>query len=96
MLDIGLAEELAQDALVAALEQWPESGVPDNPGARLLATAKRCTIDVLRRGEALQRKDEARAAAMAVAQQVARTDPDAPAVKAYRSCRRCSAPPAAG
>jgi RNA polymerase sigma factor (sigma-70 family) len=47
--DVGLAEELAQDALVAALERWPESGVPDNPGAWLMATAKHRAIDVLRR-----------------------------------------------
>src|SRR5215211_2964354 len=43
--DVGLAEELAQDALVAALERWPESGVPDNPGAWLMATAKHRAID---------------------------------------------------
>ena len=47
--DVGLAEELAQDALVAALEQWPETGVPDNPGAWLMATAKHRAIDQLRR-----------------------------------------------
>jgi len=47
--DVGLAEDLAQDALVAALEQWPESGVPNNPGAWLMAAAKRRGIDVLRR-----------------------------------------------
>ena len=56
--DVGLAEELAQDALVAALEQWPESGVPDNPGAWLMATAKNRAIDVLRRGKRLERKHE--------------------------------------
>jgi RNA polymerase sigma factor (sigma-70 family) len=56
--DVGLAEDLAQDALVAALETWPESGVPDNPGAWLMATAKRRGIDVLRRGEMLERKHE--------------------------------------
>ena len=50
--DVGLAEELAQDALVAALEQWPESGVPDNPGAWLMATAKHRAIDLLRRSAA--------------------------------------------
>ena len=44
--DVGLAEELAQDALVAALEQWPESGVPNNPGAWLMATAKHRAIDL--------------------------------------------------
>jgi RNA polymerase sigma factor (sigma-70 family) len=56
--DVGLAEDLAQDALVAALEQWPESGVPDNPGAWLMATAKRRGIDALRRGTRLERKHE--------------------------------------
>ena len=56
--DVGLAEELAQDALVAALEHWPEQGVPDNPGAWLMATAKRRAIDELRRGKRLTRKHE--------------------------------------
>jgi RNA polymerase sigma-70 factor, ECF subfamily len=56
--DVGLAEELAQDALVAALEQWPEAGVPDNPGAWLMATAKHRAINVLRRGKMLERKHE--------------------------------------
>jgi RNA polymerase sigma factor (sigma-70 family) len=56
--DVGVAEELAQDALVAALEQWPESGVPDNPGAWLMATAKHRAIDQLRRGKLLERKHE--------------------------------------
>ena len=54
--DVGLAEDLAQEALVAALEQWPESGVPDNPGAWLMATAKHRGIDRLRRAEVHQRK----------------------------------------
>src|SRR2546429_1533066 len=54
--DIGVAEELAQDALVAALEQWPESGVPRNPGAWLMAVAKRRAIDLLRRRERFDRK----------------------------------------
>src|SRR5436309_12276400 len=54
--DIGVAEDLAQDALVAALEQWPESGVPDNPGAWLMTTAKRRGIDQLRRKQMLERK----------------------------------------
>jgi len=58
MRDVGLAEDLAQDALVAALEQWPESGVPDNPGAWLMATAKHRAIDRLRRNERLERKHE--------------------------------------
>jgi RNA polymerase sigma-70 factor (ECF subfamily) len=56
--DVGLAEDLAQDALVAALETWPESGVPDNPGAWLMSTAKRKGIDQLRRGRTLERKQE--------------------------------------
>ena len=56
--DVGIAEDLAQDALVAALEQWPESGVPNNPGAWLMAAAKRRAIDVLRRGSMLDRKHE--------------------------------------
>jgi RNA polymerase sigma factor (sigma-70 family) len=54
--DVGLAEELAQDALVAALEQWPRSGVPNNPGAWLMATAKNRALDQLRRFKLLQRK----------------------------------------
>ncbi|MBI4419286.1 MAG: RNA polymerase sigma factor [Gemmatimonadetes bacterium] len=54
--DIGLAEDLAQDALVAALEKWPESGVPDKPGAWLMATAKHRAIDQIRRGKMLERK----------------------------------------
>src|SRR5712671_2331617 len=56
--DIGVAEDLAQDALVAALEQWPESGVPDNPGAWLMATAKHRAIDHVRRNKMLDRKPE--------------------------------------
>jgi RNA polymerase sigma factor (sigma-70 family) len=56
--DVGLAEELAQDALVAALEQWPESGIPDNPGAWLMGTAKHRAIDHFRRGQRLARKQE--------------------------------------
>jgi RNA polymerase sigma factor (sigma-70 family) len=54
--DVGLAEELAQDALVAALERWPEGGVPDNPGAWLMATAKHRAIDRLRHGKLAERK----------------------------------------
>ncbi|MEV8474490.1 RNA polymerase sigma factor [Streptomyces sp. NPDC051173] len=54
--DLGIAEELAQDALVAALEKWPESGVPDNPGAWLMATAKHRAIDLIRRNETYARK----------------------------------------
>ena len=54
--DVGVAEDLAQDALVAALEQWPQSGVPDNPGAWLMATAKHRAIDRFRRSARLKRK----------------------------------------
>ena len=56
--DVGLAEELAQDALVAALETWPADGVPDNPGAWLMTTAKRRAIDRLRRAKLVERKHE--------------------------------------
>jgi RNA polymerase sigma factor (sigma-70 family) len=56
--DLGVAEDLAQDALVAALEQWPEAGVPDNPGAWLMATAKHRAIDFFRRNQLLIRKHE--------------------------------------
>ena len=56
--DLGLAEDLAQDALVAALEQWPASGVPDNPGAWLMAAAKHRAIDHFRRNTRLERKHE--------------------------------------
>ena len=56
--DVGLAEDLAQDALVAALEKWPEQGVPANPGAWLMATAKHRAIDALRRNSLLDRKHQ--------------------------------------
>ena len=56
--DVGLAEDLAQDALVAALERWPVSGVPDNPGAWLMATAKHRAIDLLRRRTMHERKED--------------------------------------
>src|SRR6202051_1084155 len=55
--DVGLAEDLAQDALVAALERWPQSGVPDNPGAWLMATAKNRGIDLLRKKALVERKN---------------------------------------
>ncbi|MBQ1094778.1 sigma-70 family RNA polymerase sigma factor [Streptomyces sp. b94] len=54
--DVGIAEELTQDALVAALEQWPRDGVPDNPGAWLMATARRRAVDLIRRRENYARK----------------------------------------
>jgi len=54
--DVGIAEDLAQDALIAALQQWPESGVPDNPGAWLMTIGKRRAVDLLRRKSTLERK----------------------------------------
>jgi RNA polymerase sigma factor (sigma-70 family) len=66
--DVGLAEELAQDALVVALEKWPESGVPDNPGAWLMATAKHRAIDRIRRDKRLQTKQEQLGHALETAQ----------------------------
>ncbi|MEA2633025.1 MAG: hypothetical protein QOE66_3244 [Chloroflexota bacterium] len=69
--DIGLAEELAQDALVAALEQWPASGIPRNPGAWLMATAKHHGIDVLRRRAVLDRKHQALRRELALEQAIA-------------------------
>src|SRR5947209_12905063 len=56
--DVGIAEDLAQDALVAALEQWPEAGVPDNPGAWLMATAKHRAMDHFRRSSRMERKQD--------------------------------------
>jgi RNA polymerase sigma factor (sigma-70 family) len=56
--DVGVAEDLAQDALLAALEQWPDSGVPDRPGAWLMTTAKNRAIDRMRRGEMAARREE--------------------------------------
>jgi RNA polymerase sigma factor (sigma-70 family) len=72
--DVGLAEDLAQDALVAAVEQWPESGVPDNSGAWLMATAKHRAIDRLRRNERLQRKTEELGRESLVRQEMAMAD----------------------
>ena len=75
--DVGLAEDLAQDALVAALEQWPVSGVPDNPGAWLMATGKHRAIDFLRRGKLLERKHEELGHEVAARQESAERDLDA-------------------
>src|SRR6202165_2672140 len=75
--DVGLAEDLAQDALVAALEQWPESGVPDNPGAWLMATAKHRAIDHLRRGKLVERKHEELGREIEVRQRTSAPDLDA-------------------
>src|SRR6185295_14473982 len=67
--DVGLAEELAQDALVAALERWPEEGIPDNPAAWLMTAANRRAIDSLRRGQMLVQKHEEIARELEVQQQ---------------------------
>jgi len=75
--DVGLAEDLAQDALVAALEQWPESGVPDNPGAWLMGTAKHHAVDRLRRDKLLERKHEELAHELEIQQASAEPDLDA-------------------
>src|SRR6476660_8872549 len=75
--DVGVAEELAQDALVIALERWPESGIPDNPGAWLMATAKHRAIDRLRRREMLERKHEELGRELEAQQELAAADFDA-------------------
>lgn len=75
--DVGLAEDLAQDALLAALERWPESGVPDNPGAWLMATAKHRAIDELRRRTMLERKHEELGYELEARQEMAVPDLDA-------------------
>ena len=75
--DVGVAEDLAQDALVAALELWPESGVPDNPGAWLMGTAKHRAIDHVRRGKLLDRKHEQLGHELEARQEAAVTELDA-------------------
>ena len=75
--DVGLAEELAQDALVAALERWPEAGIPDNPGAWLMATAKHRALDLLRRSKRTSRKHEEIGRAIEAEQDLAALDRDA-------------------
>jgi len=75
--DVGLAEELAQDALVAALEHWPASGIPDNPGAWLMATAKNRALDHFRRDKLLTRKHEQLGHEAELEQQMAETEPGA-------------------
>jgi RNA polymerase sigma factor (sigma-70 family) len=75
--DVGLAEDLAQDALVAALERWPGSGVPDNPGAWLMATAKNRAIDLARRQTTLERKQEELARDVGMRMAMERSDFDA-------------------
>jgi RNA polymerase sigma-70 factor, ECF subfamily len=75
--DVGLAEDLAQDALVAALERWPQSGIPDNPGAWLMATAKHRAIDLLRRNKLVERKHETLGYELEARQEMAVPDLDA-------------------
>ena len=75
--DVGVAEELAQDALVIALEHWPESGVPDNPGAWLMATAKRRAIDRLRRSKVEGRKYEELGHTLEIERELSAPDPEA-------------------
>jgi len=75
--DVGLAEELAQDALLAALQQWPESGIPDNPGAWLMAAAKNRAIDMFRRNKRLQSKHEELGRELQTRQEMAVPDFDA-------------------
>src|ERR1700686_1253909 len=75
--DVGIAEELAQDALVAALEQWPDEGIPPNPGAWLMASAKHRAIDRLRRNERLARKSEELGRDIEARQAMAEADLDA-------------------
>src|SRR5204863_3688956 len=75
--DVGLAEELAQDALLAALETWPGTGVPDNPGAWLMATAKNRALDQFRRNKLLERKHDDLAGEMELAHEIAAADREA-------------------
>ena len=75
--DVGVAEDLAQEALLAALERWPESGIPDNPGAWLMATAKHRAIDLLRRSKLLERKHEELGRDIEAQQEMAAPDLDA-------------------
>ena len=75
--DVGVAEDLAQEALVAALERWPETGIPDKPGAWLMATAKHRAIDLLRRGTLLERKHDELARELEIDRELNAPDLDA-------------------
>jgi RNA polymerase sigma factor (sigma-70 family) len=75
--DVGLAEDLAQDALVIALERWPESGIPNNPGAWLMATAKHRAVDRIRRNVTLEHKVEVLGRELEIEQEIAEEDFDA-------------------
>ena len=75
--DVGIAEELAQEALVAALEQWPKSGIPERPGAWLMASAKHRAIDLFRRNKLLERKHRELGYELEIEQETAQSDFDA-------------------
>ena len=75
--DVGIAEELAQEALVAALEQWPKSGIPERPGAWLMASAKHRAIDLFRRNKLLERKHKELGYELEIEQETAQPDFDA-------------------
>src|SRR3954464_2737930 len=72
--DVGIAEELAQDALVTALERWPQTGIPDNPGAWLMAAAKHRAIDRIRRAKMLERKHQELGREMEIEQELSMPD----------------------
>ncbi len=74
--DVGLAEDLAQDALVIALERWPETGIPNNPGAWLMATAKNRAIDGFRRSTRLERKHEELGRELEIQQEISQANFD--------------------
>ena len=74
--DVGVAEDLAQEALVAALERWPESGIPDKPGAWLMTTAKHRAIDLLRRSHLVEHKHEELGREIAAQRELAAPDLD--------------------
>ena len=94
--DIGWAEDLAQDALVAALEQWPQSGIPDNPGAWLMATAKHRAIDQLRRQQMAERRHDelGRRAGARARHQRSSTWRRPPTTTSATTCSACCSPPA--
>lgn len=74
--DVGIAEELAQDALVAALEQWPTRGIPQNPGAWLMSTARHRAIDLIRRNQRLAQKQDVLGRDLELQQELSGVDPD--------------------
>src|SRR6185503_11715762 len=75
--DVGIAEDLAQEALVAALDQWPKAGIPDNPGAWLMTAAKHRAIDLFRRNKLLERKHRELGYELEIEQDTAQPDFDA-------------------